>query len=295
MTEPAEPASPTGGGGLVRLRLDLGYDGTGFAGWATQPGLRTVQQVVEEALGTLFRTPRVPVVVAGRTDAGVHASGQVCHYDVAAADWEAQRERAVRRLAGLLPPDVRVHAVTEAPAAFDARFGALWRRYRYRICDADYGVPALRRLDTVGWKRTLDAVAMHQAGQRLLGLHDYAAFCRRRDGATTVRQLQRLAVTRTGDLIEIEVQADAFCHSMVRSLVGALAAVGEGSRHPDWPYELLSLGRRSDHVTVAPARGLTLLAVGYPADAELATRAAETRAFRSLHPVGIPVRPSRPD
>jgi tRNA pseudouridine38-40 synthase len=282
MTGPAEPAFPAGGGGLVRLRLDLGYDGTGFAGWARQPGLRTVQQVLEEALGTLFRVPRVPVVVAGRTDAGVHASGQVCHCDVPAADWDVLRERVVRRLAGLLPPDVRVHAVTEVPAAFDARFGALWRRYRYRICDADYGVPALRRLDTAGWKRALDATAMHRAGQQLLGLHDYAAFCRRRRGASTVRQLQRLVVQRTGDLIEIEVQADAFCHSMVRSLVGALAAVGEGSQDADWPYRLLSLGHRSDQVTVAPARGLTLLAVGYPAEAELAARAVETRTVRTL-------------
>ena len=282
MSEPAEPASPAGGGGLVRLRLDLGYDGTGFAGWAIQPGLRTVQAVLEGALSTLFRVPRVPVVVAGRTDAGVHAIGQVCHCDVDLLRWEQERDRMVRRLAGLLPPDVRVHAVGVAPAHFDARFGALWRRYRYRICDADYGVPALRRVDTAGWKRALDATAMHQAGQRLLGLHDYAAFCRRREGATTVRHLQRLTVARTGELVEIEVQADAFCHSMVRSLVGALAAVGEGSQDADWPHRLLTLGRRSDHVTVAPPHGLTLIEVGYPTEAELAARAAEARAVRSL-------------
>lgn len=280
MTDADEPVSPAGGGGLVRLRLDLGYDGTGFAGWATQPGLRTVQQVLEEALGTLFRMPRVPVVVAGRTDAGVHASAQVCHCDVPAADRDLAHERVVRRLAGLLPPDVRVHAVTEVPADFDARFSALWRRYRYRISDADYGAPALRRLDTVGWKRALDAAAMHRAGQRLLGLHDYAAFCRRRPGASTVRQLQRLAVVRTGDLIEIEVQADAFCHSMVRSLVGALAAVGEGSRSADWLAGLLSRDRRADEVTVAPAHGLTLVAVGYPPESELAFRAGQSRAKR---------------
>jgi tRNA pseudouridine38-40 synthase len=282
MSTPAEPASPTGGGGLVRLRLDLGYDGTGFAGWAVQPGLRTVQGVLEEALGTLFRVPRVPVVVAGRTDAGVHATGQVCHCDVDRAGWDAQQDRIVRRLAGLLPADVRVYSVVEAPADFDARFGALWRRYRYRISDAEYGAPALRRVDTVAWKRALDAVAMHQAGQRLLGLNDYAAFCRRREGASTVRRVQQLAVVRAGELVEIEVQADAFCHSMVRSLVGALAAVGEGARPADWPHRLLSLGRRSDEVLVAPAHGLTLLAVGYPAEAGLAARAAETRAVRSL-------------
>ncbi|HEY0169311.1 MAG TPA: tRNA pseudouridine(38-40) synthase TruA [Jatrophihabitans sp.] len=282
MSQPAEPVSPAGGGGLVRLRLDLGYDGTDFAGWATQPGRRTVQTVLETALSTLFRMPRVPVVVAGRTDAGVHASGQVCHCDVDPVRWEQERSRIVRRLAGLLPPDVRVHAVTVAPAHFDARFGALWRRYRYRICDADYGVPALDRVDTAGWKHTLDAVAMHRAGQRLLGLNDYAAFCRRRLGASTVRSLQELVVARSGELVEIEVQADAFCHSMVRSLVGALAAVGDGSKDAEWPHRLLTLGRRSEEVRVAPARGLTLLAVDYPSEAELAARAAQTRAVRSL-------------
>jgi tRNA pseudouridine38-40 synthase len=264
------------------LRLDLAYDGTDFAGWAVQPGLRTVQGVLEAALGTLFRVPRVPVVVAGRTDAGVHATGQVCHCDVEVVSWEGQRDRIVRRLAGLLPSDVRVYSVVEAPAGFDARFGALWRRYRYRICDADSGPEPLRRLDTVGWRRQLDAEAMQQAASNLLGLHDFAAFCRRRDGATTIRSLQRLDVVRTGDLIELTVQADAFCHSMVRSLVGALTAVGEGSRDSDWPHRLLSLGRRSDEVVVAPARGLTLVEVRYPAEPELAARAAKTRAVRSL-------------
>jgi tRNA pseudouridine38-40 synthase len=281
MSDPDGPASPTGGGGLVRLRLDLGYDGTDFAGWAVQPGLRTVQGVLEGALGTLFGTPRVPVVVAGRTDAGVHASGQVCHCDVETERWEQRQDRIVRRLAGLLPPDVRVHSAVVAPAHFDARFGALWRRYRYRICDADYGVPALRRLDTVRWKRALDAEAMHQAGQQLLGLHDFAAFCRRREGATTTRSLQRVDVVRTGDLIELTVQADAFCHSMVRSLVGALAAVGESARPVQWPAALLSRDRRADEVVVAPAKGLNLLVVGYPPDAELATRAQQSRAKRT--------------
>ncbi len=266
------------------MRLDLGYDGTEFSGWALQPGRRTVQAVLEAALSTLFRVDRVPVAVAGRTDAGVHAAGQVCHCDVDARRWEQERDRIVRRLAGLLPPDVRVHSAVAVTADFDARFGALWRRYRYRISDADFGAPALRRLDTAGWKRALDAAAMHRSAQRLLGLNDYVAFCRQRPGASTVRQLHRLDVVRTGDLIEISVQADAFCHSMVRSLVGALAAVGDGSHDEQWPSRLLTLGHRSERVTVAPARGLTLVAVGYPSERQLAARAAETRVVRCLKP-----------
>jgi tRNA pseudouridine38-40 synthase len=280
MHEPNEPASPSQGGGLVRLRLDLGYDGTDFAGWALQPGLRTVQRVLEEALGTLFRADRVALTVAGRTDAGVHATGQVAHCDLEPARWHPYADKAVRRLAGLLPPDVRVFAVNAAPPDFDARFAAIWRRYRYRISDADFGTEPLRRHDTVAWRRTLDTDAMHLAAQHLIGLHDFAAFCKRRDGATTVRQLQQLDVVRDGELIEVRVQADAFCHSMVRSLVGGLAAVGEGRRPIDWPSSLLTRGARSDAISVAPAHGLTLVEVGYPADDELAARAEQTRAIR---------------
>jgi len=265
---------------LVRLRLDLGYDGTDFSGWALQPGLRTVQGVLSEALATVFRSERVALTVAGRTDAGVHASAQVAHCDLELTLWQHQADTAVRRLGGLLPADVRVFAVRAAAPDFDARFAAIWRRYRYRISDSDFGVDPLRRHDTVAWRRSLDTDAMQQAAQHLLGLHDFAAFCKRRDGATTVRQLQQLEVIREGHLIEVLVQADAFCHSMVRSLVGGLAAVGEGRRPIDWPASLLTLGSRADAIRVAPAHGLTLVEVGYPAADELAQRAVETRAVR---------------
>lgn len=282
MSELAEPGFPKREAGLVRLRLDVAYDGTDFFGWAIQPGLRTVEGVLGDALRTILRNDELRLVVAGRTDAGVHASGQVVHCDVPIELWHAERDRIIRRLAGLLPGDVRVHGVAETSPDFDARFTALWRRYRYRITDSDSGPDPLRRSDTVGWRRSLDAAAMHQAAQDLLGLNDFAAFCRRREGASTIRQLQQLDVHRDGNLIEIQVQADAFCHSMVRSLVGALAAVGDGFRPVAWPTRLLTLGRRSDEVTVAPARGLTLVEVGYPEAAALAARAAETRTTRSL-------------
>ena len=275
-----EPVSADGGDGLVRVRLDLGYDGTDFSGWASQPDRRTVQSVLTEALATVLRTPELRLVVAGRTDAGVHATGQVAHLDLPAVVWDEHEPRLVRRLAGVLPGDVRVWSAVRVSADFDARFAALWRRYSYRITDADGGPDPLRRHDTVAWRRTLDADAMAAAAEFLLGEHDFAAYCRAREGASTVRGLQRLDVVRVGALIELTVQADAFCHSMVRSLVGALAAVGEGLRPVAWPASLLTLGRRSDNVAVAPPHGLTLLAVGYPDEAELAARTSITRAYR---------------
>ena len=226
---------------------------------------------------------RVPadLTVAGRTDAGVHATGQVAHCDVPRAVWEDQRERLVRRLRGVLPPDVAVASVAEVPANFDARFSALARHYVYRLTDDPAGPPPLRRADTVGWRRALDARAMSSAAALLLGEHDFAAFCRRREGATTIRTLLALDVVRTGSVVEVFASADAFCHSMVRSLVGALTAVGEGRRPPEWAAALFARTERSSEVPVAPAGGLTLVRVDYTVDEELAARALVTRAKRS--------------
>jgi tRNA pseudouridine38-40 synthase len=273
-----EPA-PDQGGGLVRLRLAIAYDGTSLHGWARQPGQRTVQGELEQALAMVLRRD-VSLTVAGRTDAGVHATGQVAHCDVPREIWEQHREKLVRRLRGVLPPDIAVPAVVEAPAEFDARFGALARHYVYRLTDDPSGPPPLRRADTVGWPRTLDADAMALATGLLLGEHDFAAFCRRREGATTVRTLLALDVVRTGGLITVSASADAFCHSMVRSLVGALLAVGEGRRLPQWPAGLLARAERAGDVPVAPPGGLTLVRVDYPPDDQLAARAVVTRARR---------------
>jgi tRNA pseudouridine38-40 synthase len=275
--EPAEPADDSAAGGLVRVRLELSYDGTDFAGWAAQPGLRTVQGVLQDALGTVLRRP-VAVTVAGRTDAGVHASGQVAHLDVAAPTWAAEGDRLAHRLNRLLAADVRVRAARAVPAEFDARFGALWRRYEYLICD---GVPDPRlRRHVLSWPRRLDETAMATAASELLGLHDFAAYCKPRDTGTTIRTLQALEVVRNGELIACTVQADAFCHSMVRSLVGALIAVGEGRKQPSWPAAQLPRAERAA-ASVAPAHGLTLVEVRYPADDELAARIEQTRAMRA--------------
>jgi len=260
----------------VRLRIDLAYDGTDFHGWAAQPGLRTVQGELTSALATVLRVASVDVVCAGRTDAGVHARGQVVHCDVAAAP-----DRLGRGLNGVLPPDIRVRRVDEAPPEFDARFSALWRRYAYRVADTPAALDPLARRHVLAWPRPLDLDAMNQACTALIGLHDFASFCKRREGATTIRTLQELGWSRDADGVAVAtVRADAFCHSMVRSLVGCLLAIGESRRHPEWAAEVLAAQARLPSVVVADARGLTLEEVGYPADEDLAARARQTMARR---------------
>ncbi len=270
----------------MRLRIDLAYDGGDFHGWAAQPGLRTVQGELESALATVLRTTAPAVVCAGRTDTGVHARGQVVHVDVepdvlaaAAGRYDGDPcDALARRLDGLLPADVRVRRVVTAPEGFDARFSPRWRRYAYRVTD---GVAdPLTRGHVLAWPRPLDATALDAASADLLGLHDFAAFCKQREGATTVRTLLDLHWVREDDLLTGTVRADAFCHHMVRSLVGCLLAVGEGRRPVAWPAEVLAAGVRDPAVTVVPPHGLTLEEVGYPPDGELAARAGETRARR---------------
>jgi tRNA pseudouridine38-40 synthase len=238
------------------------------------------------------------LTVAGRTDAGVHARGQVAHVDVPATTDALQRvlapqpptdehhgrptpaEGLVRRLNGVLPPDVRVKRLGLAPEGFDARFSALSRRYSYRV--ADGWVEPTRRHDTLAHPWKLDVTLMAAASTALLGEHDFAAFCRRREGATTVRALLDLNWYRDEDGVVIaRVKADAFCHSMVRALVGSLLAVGDRRRPGDWPATVLASGTRHSGLTVAPAHGLTMEEVRYPSDADLARRAQETRRLRA--------------
>jgi tRNA pseudouridine38-40 synthase len=269
----------------VRIRLDVAYDGTDFSGWAAQPGRRTVAGVLAEALGRLFGTPE-GLTVAGRTDAGVHARGQVCHVDVPADAWDDLSGTLIRRLAGLLPGDVRVCEARAVPDSFDARFSALWRRYEYRVDDAPCGPDPLRRRDTLGWPRPLDLPALNGAAAGLLGEHDFAAFCRRKENATTVRAISRLDWRREPDgVLVATVQADAFCQAMVRSLVGAMLPVGDGRKPVSWPAGLLTRRERANEVVVAPAHGLTLVEVGYPDDtARYAEQAERTRRRRDPVP-----------
>ncbi len=272
--------------GFVRVRLDLSYDGKEFSGWAKQPrqGTRTVQGEIEDALRTVTRSAEnYQLTVAGRTDAGVHARGQVAHVDLPEELWAEHEEKLLRRLAGRLPHDVRVWRVAEAPSGFNARFSAVWRRYAYRVTDNPGGVDPLLRGHVLWHDWPLDVDAMNEAAGQLLGEHDFAAYCKKREGATTIRTLQELSLVRGEDgIITATVRADAFCHNMVRSLIGALLFVGDGHRGPGWPGKVLAAGVRDSAVHVVRPHGLTLEEVGYPADELLAARSVEARNKRTL-------------
>jgi tRNA pseudouridine38-40 synthase len=274
-----EPAA-----GLVRVRLDLAYDGAAFSGWAKQRTRRTVQGELESAIATVLRLPEpVELTVAGRTDAGVHARGQVAHVDLPAEVWAEESGRLRRRLAGRLPWDVRVWQVAEAPAGFDARFSAIWRRYAYRISDHPAGVDPLLRGHVLWHDRPLDVEAMNEAAGLLLGEHDFAAYCKKREGATTIRTLLDVHWERTADGLAVAtVRADAFCHNMVRALVGAMILVGDGHRPVPFPGEVLAGRVRHSAVNVVRPHGLTLEEVGYPPPADLAARSRAARNLRTL-------------
>jgi tRNA pseudouridine38-40 synthase len=272
----------------VRLRIDLAYDGSGFHGWARQHGLRTVQGELERALDTVLRTEGSAVTVAGRTDTGVHARGQVAHVDVEPEALVAAAGRSTappvvalaRRLNGVLDEDVRITSVAAAAPGFDARFSAVWRRYAYRVADRPEAVDPLTRAHVLAWPRTLDEERMNAAAELLVGEHDFAAFCRKREGASTTRTLLDLGWSREGGVLVAGVRADAFCHNMVRSLVGCMLAVGEGRRDPEWAHAVLTARVRDSSVTVAQPHGLTLEEVRYPPDDELAAQARAARVVR---------------
>jgi tRNA pseudouridine38-40 synthase len=278
----------------VRIRLDIAYDGTHFRGWARQPGLRTVQGELEGALARIVGgEPRL--IVAGRTDAGVHASGQVAHVDLSEeqiarlprrrrdkdeADAVAALAGRVRGVLGLYA-DVTVRRASRAPEGFDARFSAVWRRYSYRLADATTGYDPLNRQRTTTLRSVLDLEAMDAAASRLIGLHDFAAYCKAREEATTIRTLLEYDWRRGDDgVLVANVRADAFCHSMVRALVGACVAVGEGRIEVDDVVAIRDARLRIPETKVLAARGLVLAEVGYPADELLAARAEQTRNRR---------------
>ncbi|HEX9227213.1 MAG TPA: tRNA pseudouridine synthase A [Arthrobacter sp.] len=291
-----KPAAPvTGGGGFLRIRLDLAYDGGPFNGWAVQPGRRTVQGALEEALALLIRRP-IRVTVAGRTDAGVHARGQVVHVDLSEAEWLGLNRGVeldpsvalLRRLRGALSRGlgdltgaIEVHRVSIAPEGFDARFSALWRRYSYRIADGQARWDPLGRTSTLWHKDQLDVGLLNEGASQLLGLQDFRSYCKPREGATTIRELQRFEFARGADgVLVATVQADAFCHNMVRSLVGSALYVGAGVEKPGWLHERLLARQRDARSVLAAPHPLVLEEVAYPSASGLLARAELTRARR---------------
>ena len=269
--------------GFRRLRLDIAYDGTNFFGWAAQPDRRTIQDLVEEALSRIARVD-VESIVAGRTDAGVHATGQVVHVDVPDVifDGELTYKDLRYKLNRILDEDVRIMEITDAPAGFHARFSALRRYYSYKILDNNDVIPPLSRHDVASWYRPLDVDLMNQASALVLGHHDFAAFCKYKEGGTTIRTLEKYHWQRTTEgLLVADVVADAFCYSMVRNLVGAVVCVADGRKDPSWMGELLANKERVSDSLVFPARGLTLYQVDYPSADQLLERAQVTIGKRA--------------
>jgi tRNA pseudouridine38-40 synthase len=270
----------------VRVRVDLGYDGTKYSGWAAQPRLRTVQGVVEGALLEILVRARIAgsprTICAGRTDAGVHARGQVVHLDLPEAIWESGGgNRLVGQLNANLPADVRVFTARQVPRDFDARFSALARTYKYRICDDPAKFDPITRGFVVVTHRTLGISEMNRAAMALVGEHDFSAYCKRRDGASTIRRVLRLDWTRDESRLAVmTIESDAFCHSMVRAITGALVAVGEGREEISWPGQVLSRGLRDSAVTVMRPEGLVLESVSYPVDESVGHQARTARRFR---------------
>jgi tRNA pseudouridine38-40 synthase len=268
MTEPTlYPES-----GFLRLRIDLAYDGTNFSGWATQPDRRTVQEEVEKAIGTISQS-KVETIVAGRTDAGVHASGQVIHVDIPQG---VNLDDIAYKLNRILDEDIRIMQVSVAPEAFHARFSAIRRTYTYKILDKNLPVPPINRTDIASWYRPLDAELMNVASGLVLGHHDFAAFCKFKEGGTTIRTLENFTWERRGELLVATIIADAFCYSMVRNLVGAVVCVADGRKDSEWIRQLLQNKERVSDSLVFPARGLTLSSVEYPTDNQLLERAKVT-------------------
>ncbi|OFL68909.1 tRNA pseudouridine(38-40) synthase TruA [Brevibacterium sp. HMSC063G07] len=293
----------------MRFRLDLGYDGTNFRGWGVQPNLRTVQGTLEEALALVCRS-RVRTVVAGRTDAGVHARRQAVHLDLGEAQIAAlvgQRRvdrdgvprtpesALVSRLRGALSRldahDVVIHGAAAVSDDFDARFSAQWRAYSYRLADDLSFFDPLLAAATVRHRGALDSDAMARAAAGLLGLHDFLPFCKPRPDSTTIRTLQQISVGRDRDgVIVFRLRADAFCHHMVRAIVGGLIRVGTGAWSADYPAQLLerasSQGGSPEPLYIAPGEGLVMEEVGYPPEDEWAARARQTRARRDSAELG---------
>ena len=247
---------------MPRFAAGIEYDGRAYSGWQFQPGLNTVQDAVQRALSRVADSP-LECVCAGRTDAGVHALGQVIHFDS-----DAARTERAWRLGGntYLPPDVSLVWVREVPDQFHARFSATARSYRYVILNRD-SRPGLGTGRATWERRPLDVERMHAASQALVGEHDFSAFraieCQSK---SPVRLLERIDVTRNAEWVTLGVTANAFLHHMVRNIAGLLLSVGSGDSPPERVAAVLATRDRKANAATAPPDGLYLAAVRYPAE-----------------------------
>jgi tRNA pseudouridine38-40 synthase len=239
-------------------RIDFGYDGTAFRGFARQAGQRTVQGVLEERLARVLGS-EVTTTGAGRTDAGVHARQQVVSFE-----WndELDLTRLARSLNGMMGPEIVVASVDKAVDDFSARFSARWRRYRYLIRNAPLADP-LNRHSCWHVVEPLDLTAMNEAAGRLVGEHDFASFCRTPDNGSTTRRVVSAEWALEGDLTVFTIAGNAFCHQMVRSIVGFMIDVGKGRRPAAEIETVLAARDRSQASNMAPPHGLILWEVGY--------------------------------
>jgi tRNA pseudouridine38-40 synthase len=274
-------------GGLVRFRVDLAYDGTDFAGWAKQPGLRTVEGDLVKMFEKVFGKSKTDfdMRVAGRTDSGVHAKHQVCHLDIP----QKRLSRIGRdplnafRLNTLIADDLIILDIHQITSDFDARFSALGRRYRYTIVDPEFKKDPMLVRYALTHKRVLDVALMNLAAKELIGLKDFAAFCKPRAGASTIRNLTTFKVSRDpGGLITIEIHADAFCHNMIRSLVGSIMAVADGRLSIQDLIQAQKSGKRANKFKTIDAKGLSLESIDYPDPADYAKQANLNRVMREI-------------
>jgi tRNA pseudouridine38-40 synthase len=284
------PAGNTGG--LTRFRIDLAYDGTDFAGWAKQPNLRTVQGEILKALIQIFgqSADDFGMRVGGRTDAGVHADHQVCHIDLGATQLKrlGRNPLTVARLNSLLPKDVSILKIAKASKGFDARFSSTGRSYTYAIADSLTSPNPKTARYTLQIAQELSVEKMNLAAKKLLGLKDFGAFCKPREGATTIRELRTLSVKRVRDgRVVVEVSADAFCHNMVRSLVGALIAVGQERLTASELSAIQKQAKRTSQFKVVGPEGLSLSKISYPPAKDLAKQAEKARNMRSLGEISV--------
>jgi len=274
-------------GGLVRFRVDLAYDGTDFAGWAKQPGLRTVEGDLVKMFEKVFGKSKTDfdMRVAGRTDSGVHAKHQVCHLDIP----QKRLSRIGRdplnafRLNTLIADDLIILDIHQITSDFDARFSALGRSYRYTIVDPEFKKDPMLVRYALTHKRVLDVDLMNLAAKELIGLKDFAAFCKPRAGASTIRNLTTFQVSRDpGGLITIDIHADAFCHNMIRSLVGSIMAVADGRLSIQDLIQAQKSGKRANKFKTIDAKGLSLESIDYPDPADYAKQANLNRVMREI-------------